>query len=79
MTSRLSGTPQLPLVIVKVTSLGGVVHLVPDAAIAGSETGRYTASCGAVFMPAAMTEPDGTDACLLCRAEHAPPARRRRR
>lgn len=79
MTSRLADSPQMSVVIVEVTSLRGVVHLVPDAAIAGSDTGRYTAACGAVFMPAAMTEPDGTDACPLCRAVLPPPARRRRR
>lgn len=68
--------PWMPAVTMEVTSLDGVVHLVPDAAIAGSDTGRYAAVCGSVFMPAALAGPDGADACPLCRTR---PARRRGR
>lgn len=67
----IGGTLALP-----VTALDGVVHLVPDAVIATSDTGRYAATCGAIFIPVAMTEPDGRDICPLCRAR---PARQGRR
>ena len=59
-----------------VTSVDGVVHLVQDAVIAGYNTGRYPAMCGTTFIPAAMTEPDGTDSCPLCCASPARPGRR---
>jgi hypothetical protein len=59
-----------------VTSLDGVVHLVPDAVIATCDAGLYVAACGATFMPAAMTEPDGTDDCPLCRAPQSRSSRR---
>lgn len=64
-------------VTLHVTSLDGVVHLVTDAVIAGSDTGRYVAACGTTFMPAAMAEPDGAHDCPLCRAQQ-PPRRPRR-
>ena len=63
--------------LVAVTGLGGVVHLVPDAVIATCDAGRYIATCGATFMPAAMTEPDGADTCPLCRAQQPQLARAR--
>ncbi|WP_214405404.1 hypothetical protein [Pseudonocardia lacus] len=67
--------------LIAVTSQGGVVHLVSDAVIATCDAGRYVAACGATFIPAAMTEPDGTDDCPLCRARQPqlPQARGQRR
>jgi hypothetical protein len=49
-----------------VTSMDGLVHLVPDTVIATCNGGRYVAACGAAFIPAAMTEPDGADCHLCC-------------
>ncbi len=57
--------PAAPLLV---TSLDGVVHLVLDSVIATCDTGRYPAACGATFIPAALTEPDGSTDCPLCRA-----------
>jgi hypothetical protein len=51
-----------------ITSSTGIVHVVPDAVIATCTEGRYAATCGASFTPAAMTEPDCTDDCPLCHA-----------
>ena len=67
-----------PVSSLLVTSLDGVVHLVPDTVIATCDGSRYAATCGAAFMPAAMTEPDGAHDCPLCRALQPPPTRRRR-
>jgi hypothetical protein len=64
-----------PSFFVSVACVSGVVHLVPDSVIATCDTGRYPAACGATFIPAALTEPDGTTDCPLCRAQ--PPVRRR--
>lgn len=52
--------------LVAVTSVRGVAHLVPDGVIAACCTGRYMATCGASFIPAAMTQPDGARDCPLC-------------
>lgn len=60
-----------------VTALDGFVHLVSDGVIATCDAGRYVAACGATFMPAAMTGPDGANACPLCRARQPQPARAR--
>jgi hypothetical protein len=69
----------MPDVTMLVTSLDGVVHLVRDGVIAGCDAGRYAAVCGAIFTPAAMTEPDGVDTCPLCHAQRRPPRRRGRK
>lgn len=71
-------SPRTTAISLFVTSSDGVVHLVPDAVIATCDGGRYAAACGAAFIPAAMTEPDGADDCPLCRAAQLPPTRHRR-
>jgi len=60
---------------VPLTCVDGLDHLVPDAVLAAGD-GRYTAVCGQVVLPAALSAPGGRG-CPLCQLPERERGRRR--